>query len=191
VRLPGIARGRGLAARAKLAAAALIGEPLDTTRLSLYRAEAFSAPLAAYLETLLRGPSEWSVGERELLAAFVSKRNDCTFCYRLHRAVAERTAGARVVEAAFEDYRSAPVTRELRAVLGFAAQLTERPGQVGLGDAAAVLGAGVSRAALETAIHLTAALTALNRVADALGFEIPSAAALAKHVEHVVNNGYA
>jgi hypothetical protein len=33
-------------------------------------------PLA---DEVLRGPSEWSVGERELFAAFVSRQNQCVF----------------------------------------------------------------------------------------------------------------
>ncbi|MGY1967294.1 MULTISPECIES: hypothetical protein [Nocardia] len=28
----------------------------------------------------MRGPSAWSVADRELMAAFVSKVNGCTFC---------------------------------------------------------------------------------------------------------------
>jgi AhpD family alkylhydroperoxidase len=37
-----------------------------------------------------RGPSACSVGDRELMAAFVSKVNECEFCIKAHGAVAER-----------------------------------------------------------------------------------------------------
>ena len=32
----------------------------------------------------MRGPSAWSVGDRELMAAFVSKLNECEYCIRAH-----------------------------------------------------------------------------------------------------------
>ena len=39
-------------------------------------------------EVLLRGPNTLTSGERETIAAFVSSRNDCTFCHSSHRAAA-------------------------------------------------------------------------------------------------------
>ena len=35
----------------------------------------------------MRGPSTWSVGERELMATLVAKWNSCTFCAGAHGAV--------------------------------------------------------------------------------------------------------
>jgi alkylhydroperoxidase family enzyme len=42
-------------------------------------------------EVLLRGPSSLTSGEREMIATFVSTRNDCYFCQTSHRAAAART----------------------------------------------------------------------------------------------------
>jgi hypothetical protein len=39
----------------------------------------FGRPHAAHTHAVMRGPSEWSVGERELFAAFVSRLNQCSF----------------------------------------------------------------------------------------------------------------
>ncbi len=44
-----------------------------------YRPELFGMPFAALLQQVMRGPSEWSEGERELFAAFVSVQNQCPF----------------------------------------------------------------------------------------------------------------
>jgi hypothetical protein len=44
-----------------------------------YRRESFGAPHAAHTHAVMRGPSEWTVGERELFAAFVSRLNECRF----------------------------------------------------------------------------------------------------------------
>lgn len=51
----------------------------DVVKLVLYRPELFGRPLGNVVQELMRGPSEWSVGERELLAAFTSKLNHCHF----------------------------------------------------------------------------------------------------------------
>jgi hypothetical protein len=51
----------------------------DIVRTILYRPEFFGRPFSACVQAVLRGPSEWSVGERELFAAFVSRLNHCPF----------------------------------------------------------------------------------------------------------------
>ena len=53
--------------------------PSDMRRLLLYRSELFGDPMSVAFHELLRGPSEWSVGERELFAAYVSAQNQCPF----------------------------------------------------------------------------------------------------------------
>ena len=46
-------------------------------------------PLCEYHDAVLRGASEWSIAERELMAAFVSGLNACQFCHGSHRMIAE------------------------------------------------------------------------------------------------------
>ena len=58
----------------------LAGKPvLDIVRMLSYRPESFGIPFSQCLEDVMRGPSEWSVGERELFAALVSRKNQCPF----------------------------------------------------------------------------------------------------------------
>jgi hypothetical protein len=52
---------------------------LDVRRVLSHRPEIFGAPFSAALQRVMRGPSAWSAGERELFAAFVSARNQCPF----------------------------------------------------------------------------------------------------------------
>jgi hypothetical protein len=54
-------------------------EPLGVVKTILYRPELFGLPFSDELETAMRGPSEWSAGERELFAAFTSLLNQCPF----------------------------------------------------------------------------------------------------------------
>ena len=53
--------------------------PSDMRKLLLYRCDLFGRPMSAAFHAVLRGPSEWSVGERETFAAFVSRLNQCVF----------------------------------------------------------------------------------------------------------------
>ena len=51
----------------------------DVVRMLGYRPELFGQPFSEALQDVMRGPSEWSVAERELFAAFVSSLNQCPF----------------------------------------------------------------------------------------------------------------
>ena len=52
-------------------------EPLGVVKTLLYRPERFGRPFSDALDRAMRGPSEWSAGERELFAAFTSLLNQC------------------------------------------------------------------------------------------------------------------
>jgi hypothetical protein len=54
-------------------------EPLGVVKTLLYRPELFGRPFSEALDKTMRGPSDWSPGERELFAAFTSLLNQCPF----------------------------------------------------------------------------------------------------------------
>lgn len=56
-----------------------LSEPLDIIKIFMYRPEYFGKPFCDLGHAVLRGPSTWSVGERELFGAFTSKLNRCAF----------------------------------------------------------------------------------------------------------------
>ena len=51
----------------------------DIVKTLMYRPEFWGKPMCAWTQAVMRGPSEWSVGERELFAAFTSRLNQCLF----------------------------------------------------------------------------------------------------------------
>ena len=53
--------------------------PLGVLKTLHYRPEVFGRSYSAALDLAMRGPSDWTPGERELFAAFVSSRNQCLF----------------------------------------------------------------------------------------------------------------
>jgi len=59
---------------------AMSGRPApDVVKTILYRRDFWGDPYNEVLQKVMRGPSDWSVGERELFAAVVSKEVDCVF----------------------------------------------------------------------------------------------------------------
>jgi hypothetical protein len=54
-------------------------EPLGVVKTLLYRGEIFGTPFSEELDDVMRGPSEWSAGERELFAGLASQLNQCLF----------------------------------------------------------------------------------------------------------------
>jgi hypothetical protein len=51
----------------------------DVVKTIRYRPEFFGKQMGPVFQETMRGPSEWSIGDRELMAAFVSKTNECEF----------------------------------------------------------------------------------------------------------------
>src|SRR5580658_7432663 len=84
-------------------------------------------PLRELAEVLLRGPGSLTSAEREMIATFVSTRNDCYFCQTSHRAAAAPHLGGdyELVDAVRADYRNAPVSPKLKALLAVAAKVQQ------------------------------------------------------------------
>lgn len=88
------------------------------------------------------------------------------------------------------DWRSAPVSPQLRATLGFLEKMTLAPGELARADADSVLAAGVSREALIDAIHVCALFNMIVRLADSLGWEVPPPEAFATRGRVLLESGY-
>ncbi|HEX8345698.1 MAG TPA: carboxymuconolactone decarboxylase family protein, partial [Actinoplanes sp.] len=79
-------------------------------------------PLNDLAEALLRAPNSLSRGERELIAAYVSGLNECTFCCASHSAfaAAQLDAGMSLVDQVRADVEAAPISPKLKALLRIA-----------------------------------------------------------------------
>jgi uncharacterized peroxidase-related enzyme len=152
----------------------------DMIRVIVYRPDFFGRAFAGYTDALLRRPSEFTVGERELFAAFVSQANDCKFCLGAHCSVAERALGKDIVQAVMSDWRRADVRTEVRAALGLLDKLTRNPETLERPDFDELKKAGVSEDGITTIIHIGVNFSIVNRIADALAFEVPSTTAFAR-----------
>jgi len=86
-------------------------------------------------ERLLCGPHSLSVTERELIATYVSAANDCVYCQTVHGAIAAHHIGdgEQIVAQIKHNFRTAPISEKLRALLTIADQV-QRGGKVKVGD---------------------------------------------------------
>ena len=78
-----------------------------------------------------------------------------------------------MVEAVLANLETAPIGEALRATLALLRKLTLEPDTLGPADVEAARSAGVSDEALEDAIHVCALFNVIDRIADALGFDLP------------------
>lgn len=128
------------------------------------------AGLCDYHDAILRGPSELSVAERELIAAYVSGLNQCNFCHGAHRTYAEvHGIDPDVFERLVADPASAGVDPKLLPLLEYARVLTLTPAMVGDGVADAVYDAGWSEEALFTTVAITGIFNLMNRLVEGTG----------------------
>jgi uncharacterized peroxidase-related enzyme len=162
----------------------------DAARLTFYRPEFYGSNSKALTHEAMRGPSNWSVAERELMAAYLSRINECPFCISAHTATATQASGnGAMVAAALADPESAPLGEGLRVTLRMLGKLT-RDGNLSAADVRAVLEAGVSRKQVEDALAVCYAFNVTNRLANAFGFEMMSPEGFQSGARYLLRRGY-
>jgi alkylhydroperoxidase family enzyme len=83
--------------------------------------------------------------------------------------------GEDVTRAVLSDHLTAPIGPQLRAALGFVRKMTLSPEELEEQDARVVIAAGVREEALIDAIVVSFHFNMVDRIADSLGFDLPSA----------------
>jgi uncharacterized peroxidase-related enzyme len=172
MRIKALELGQSFKFRAMFKVIGLIkGTPVpDMLKVVTYRPSFFGKPMGLLHNAVLRRPSEWTIGERELFAAWVSEKNRCQFCITAHRAIAE-SALASALPAALTQAEPSQASEKARAMLPFLEKLTLAPDEVTKDDLQELRAQGVSKQALRDAIYICAMFCVMNRVADAFGCE--------------------
>ncbi|SDR42295.1 uncharacterized peroxidase-related enzyme [Rhizobiales bacterium GAS191] len=162
----------------------------DVVKLVMYRPDFFGTHMKAVTHEAMRGRSAWSVGDRELMAALVSKANACEYCIKAHAAVSARAYRDEAkVNATLSNPETAPIEEPLRATLRLLGKLT-REHAVEADDMRAVLAACVSRAQVEDALAVCFAFNTMNRLADAFEFFVPGPKAFEAGAKFLIARGY-
>lgn len=132
------------------------------------------------MQEILRGPSPLTDGERELIGAYVSSLNDCSYCSQMHTAVTAHLLGRDrdAVCAVFDDVDAAPISPKMRALLRIAGAVHRSGNDVAPEDIAAAREAGATDEDIHDAVLVAAAFCMINRYVDGLATIAPADEAL-------------
>ncbi len=136
-----------------------------------YRHRYFGTPLSDLIQVAMRGPSFWTVAEREIFATRVSQSNECPFCHSAHRGIAGAYIAADLVDEALADGENSPLRPEARAMLEFVGKMVRDPDGLAPGDADEVRAAGVTAEAFDEAVWVATLFNVINRVMNTVGAE--------------------
>jgi uncharacterized peroxidase-related enzyme len=138
----------------------------------------------------MRGPSAWSIGDRELMGAVVSQTNECEVCTKTHAGVAALAYRDEAkVSAVLGNLNTAPIDEPLRATLRLLRKLT-RERTIDSDDMRAVLAAGVSREQIQDALAVCFTFNTVDRLSRTFGFVVATQKAFAAGAKFLFARGY-
>jgi uncharacterized peroxidase-related enzyme len=187
--LPG---GAGSSREPRVPHISLGNDEFGIRSLFTYRPET-AYPMCLLAEVLMRGPSTLSRGERELIATYVSSRNECSYCTDSHAAAAsaQLPGGMTLVDQVCAGPETAPVTPKIAALLRIAGAVQQSGKAVSAEDVAVAREAGATDVEIHDTVLIAAAFCMYNRYVDGLGTAVrPDAAAYATAAKLSVNDGY-
>ena len=124
-------------------------------------------------EEIMRGPSAFTAGQRELMAAYVSRLNSCTYCASSHsEAAVILGVDPPSLDALMTDVEAAPIDKRFKPIFNFLKKLTLTPYKMTGADADAVYAEGWEERALHDVIMVCCCFSFMNRLAD--GHGLPS-----------------
>ena len=132
-------------------------------------------PLNDLAEVLLRSDNSLTRGERELIAAHVSKLNNCHFCHTSHATFAalQLDDGWDVVDAVVADPSTAPISDKMRQLLAIATKVQSGGLNVTDADVAAARDHGATDVEIHDTVLIAAAFCMFNRYVDGLATWAP------------------
>ena len=167
MRPPVLEHGHRLRARMFIRLIRLLsGQRIDAVaQMALYRPQFFGDPVLTLGPEVLRGPSYWTPAEREYLAVFTSRLNECPFCVRIHTETTRVESGG-----AIDVNDSGTMRPEVAAILPLLEKVTRMPDQITSADVEAVRAAGVPDDGIVDALHVNLIFNIMNRLANAFDF---------------------
>jgi uncharacterized peroxidase-related enzyme len=132
-------------------------------------------PLNEMVDVLLRGPHTLSLGERELIATYVSAENDCRYCQTIHGAIAAHhlDGNEALVLQVKTDPEGAEVSEKLKALLAIAGKTARGGKNVTPDDIARARAEGATDLEIHDTVLIAAVFCLCNRYVDGLATWAP------------------
>lgn len=118
--------------------------------------------LVRFTEEVMRGPSPISPGMRELIGAYFSKKNQCSFCSDAHAASAAGYLEEGLVEEVLRDVETSRLDEMHKALFRYIAKLAEHPERVTNSDIQKLKEAGWSEEAIYDALTVASVFKFYN-----------------------------
>jgi uncharacterized peroxidase-related enzyme len=116
------------------------------------------------------GDCAFTSEQRELIAAYSSGLNDCTYCYNTHKATAEAFGvDENLLESMLGDLDASAVDDKLKSVLRFVKKLTQSPSRMVQADADAIFDAGWDEDCFHYTVMICGLFNLMNRMMDGYG----------------------
>ena len=150
-------------------------------------------PLNELVEVLLCGPGTLTLGERELIATYVSYLNDCFYCQSSHGAIAAAhlDGNEELVKQVKADFQHADISSKLKALLVIAAKVQKGGKNVTAEDVAKARSLGATDLEIHDTVLIAAAFCMYNRYVDGLGTTQPrDEATYRERGRQVARDGY-
>ena len=150
-------------------------------------------PLNELADVLLHAPNSLTQGERELIATYVSSRNDCFFCQTIHGAIAAHHLDGddALVQQVKRDFDAAPVSEKLKALLAIAGKVQAGGKNVQAEDIDRARELGATDMEIHDTVLIAAAFCMYNRYVDGLATFAPQdPAAYRERAAMVARDGY-
>ncbi len=151
-----------------------------------------AVPMRELAHILLHEPGSLTPGERELIATYVSSRNDCYFCQTSHGAAAAAHLGDDVViQQVKADFQTAEISPKLKALLAIAGKVQSGGKNVTNDDIANARSVGATDLEIHDTVLIAAAFSMYNRYVDGLGTWQPRDQTMyAEMGKHLAEHGY-
>ena len=148
-----------------------IAETEESVSAVMKRYPAQAVPLIELTEIIMRtGDCGFSAQQRELIAAFASGTNNCTYCFETHRATAEAFGvDEGLLGGMLNDLEASPVDERLKPVLRYVRKLTQTPSRMLQADADAIFAAGWDENDFHYAVMICGLFNFYNRLIDGYG----------------------
>jgi uncharacterized peroxidase-related enzyme len=160
--------------------------------LVLYRPET-GKHLYDLAQVLLRGESPLSQADRELIATYVSHRNDCMFCKSSHAAAARCLYGeeAAIVDEVLNNMQQSTVSDKIKTLLVIAGKVQVLGKEVKQDHIDAAKAAGATDREIHDTVLIAASFSMFNRYVDGLATLTPTdPAAYAEMGKRMTEKGY-